>query len=231
MLQRGTLPDVAAVGALQERREAAAVEQQQRLLPARERADDRRRRAPPTRRPRRCRRPSAPTRRSMSSTGGSGRAPIRSGSRSSRSRLLGVRPSSRATAWRCRARDGRLRAAPAPPRRPGRGSAASRRSCSWSRAPRRGRSMPRFGTGAKMAERAPTATRRSPRRSSRQASARSPSESALCSTATSSPNTPRNRLTVCGVSADLRHQHDRAPALPPAPGAPPRGRPASCRCR
>ena len=50
-----------------------------------------------------------------------------------------------------------------------------------------------------MADRAPTATRRSPRRSSRQASARSPSESALCSTATWSPKAPRSRLTVCGV--------------------------------
>ena len=59
--------------------------------------------------------------------------------------------------------------------------------------------MPRLATGAKTAERAPTATRRSPRRSSRQASARSPSESALCSTATSSPKAPRNRLTVWGV--------------------------------
>ena len=33
----------------------------------------------------------------------------------------------------------------------------------------------------------------------RQASARSPSESPLCSTATSSPKTPRTRRTVCGV--------------------------------
>ena len=60
--------------------------------------------------------------------------------------------------------------------------------------------MPRSRTGAKMAERAPTATRRSPRRSSRQASARSPSESALCSTATWSPKAPRSRLTAWGVS-------------------------------
>ena len=59
---------------------------------------------------------------------------------------------------------------------------------------------PRSATGAKTADRAPTATRRSPRRRRRQASARSPSESALCSTATWSPKAPRRRLTVCGVS-------------------------------
>ncbi len=60
--------------------------------------------------------------------------------------------------------------------------------------------MPRSCTGANTADRAPTATRRSPRRSRRQASARSPSERALWSTATWSPNAPRSRLTVWGVS-------------------------------
>src|SRR5437667_127828 len=50
-------------------------------------------------------------------------------------------------------------------------------------------------------ERGPTATRRSPRRSARQASARSPSERPECRTATWSPKTPRTRATVWGVSA------------------------------
>ena len=61
--------------------------------------------------------------------------------------------------------------------------------------------MPSCCTGAKIAERAPTATRRVPSLSSCQASARSPSDNPLWSTATSSPNAPRNRLTVWGVSA------------------------------
>ena len=50
-------------------------------------------------------------------------------------------------------------------------------------------------------ERGPTATNRSPRCSARHASARSPSESPECSTATWFPNTPRTRATVWGVSA------------------------------
>ena len=60
---------------------------------------------------------------------------------------------------------------------------------------------PRSAIGAKIADRAPTAIRRSPRCSARHASSRSPSESALCSTATLSPNAARNRSTVCGVRA------------------------------
>src|SRR6266566_2174589 len=56
-------------------------------------------------------------------------------------------------------------------------------------------------TGANTADRGPTATRRSPRRSARHASARSPSERPEWSTATWSPNTPRTRATVWGVSA------------------------------
>src|SRR5439155_490056 len=40
-----------------------------------------------------------------------------------------------------------------------------------------------------------------PRRSARHASARSPSDSPECNTATWSPNTPRTRATVCGVKA------------------------------
>ena len=64
-----------------------------------------------------------------------------------------------------------------------------------------------------MAERAPTATLRSPRRRRRQASARSPSDSALCSTATWPPNAPRSRLTAWGVrpiSVFLVHRYRAA---------------------
>src|SRR5439155_1414733 len=58
---------------------------------------------------------------------------------------------------------------------------------------------PKSLTGANTAERAPTATRRSPRRRSRQASARSPSDNPLWRTATLLPNMPRTRLTIWGV--------------------------------
>ena len=56
-------------------------------------------------------------------------------------------------------------------------------------------------SGAKIAERAPTAMRLRPSRSASHSSYRSPSLSALCSTAIWSPNTARKRSTVCGVSA------------------------------
>ena len=65
-------------------------------------------------------------------------------------------------------------------------------------------------SGASTAERGPTHTRASPLRSRSHSSWRSPWLSAECSTATTSPNRARNRASVCGVSADLGDEHDRA---------------------
>ena len=163
-------------------------------------ASDGRRRAPPTRRAAPVPVAFGATRRSTSSTGGSGRAPIRSGSRSSRRRRSARTIVSSDGVALPRTRRGALE--------PGahRGHVArvvARRLAvlvaglvllvhhDHARGPRPARRPPSAR---------PTATRRSPRRSSRQASARSPSESALCSTATWSPKAPRSRLTVCGVS-------------------------------
>ncbi len=175
----GTLPDLAAVGAMQEGGVAAPIEQQERLLAAGQSLHDRRGPALRTRGPLRCPSTFGATRRSTSSTGGSGRAPTRSGRRSRRSLTPASHHRSPATASRSRGPVARPRSAHARRPRPACGSAGLRCSCSWPRAPRPPRSMPRSATGANTAERAPTATRRSPRRSSRQASARSPSDSPL----------------------------------------------------
>ena len=68
------------------------------------------------------------------------------------------------------------------------------------RAPRRRRSSRTFGSGAKIALRAPTTTSISPRAQACHASKRSRSESAECSTATRSPKLSSKRRAVCGVS-------------------------------
>ena len=60
---------------------------------------------------------------------------------------------------------------------------------------------PRFASGAKTAERVPSTTLASPRRTRHQASSRSLSVSPLCSKATCSPNLEKNRDCIAGVSA------------------------------
>ena len=118
-----------------------------------------------------------------------------------RASLAAPASSFRDSAWRCRARTSRLRCrrARAPDR--ARDIAASRPACRSPRAPRPRRSR-RAGAPAR---RSPNAhQRRFASRhdeSPRQASYRSPSDSAECSTATWSPNALRKRSTVCGVSA------------------------------
>ncbi len=114
--------------------------------------------------------------------------------------LLARRPRTPATAFPSPARG-----PPPPPRRAfaprhGRGSAAKTRACRTSRAPRRSRRDAGPEPGANSAERAPTTTRAAPVRSRSHWSNRSPGDSRLCSTATSSPNRARKRPTVCGVS-------------------------------
>ena len=86
-------------------------------------------------------------------------------------------------------------------RRGARRSAGRPRACRRRRAPRRRRPARRPRIGAKTAERGPTQTRASPRRSRAHSSWRSPSESLECSTATVSPKRSTKRATICGVSA------------------------------
>ena len=69
---------------------------------------------------------------------------------------------------------------------------------------------PRFGTGAKTAERAPTTTGASPATIRSRSSRRSASVRPECSTAIRSPKRAWKRPSVCGCQRDLRDEHDRA---------------------
>ena len=129
---------------------------------------------------------------------GGSRPPMRAGS-SSRRRTPATPP---AAASRCRiASRSRPRCARAwrPPR--GRRSAGRTRACTTRRAPRRSRSGPGRAPAANTAERAPTTTRASPAAMRACSAPLRAGVSALCSTATVSPNRATNRPAVCGVSA------------------------------